>query len=41
MRGNEAMSWKYRSDKCECGEVETEEHVLNDCDGYKRERDVF
>ena len=28
VRGSEGMKWKYDDDKCKCGLVETEKHVL-------------
>ena len=38
VRGNERMAWKYDDDCCGCGEVETEEHVLFECNRYGVER---
>ena len=28
------MAWKYDDDSCGCGQVETEEHVLFECNRY-------
>ena len=32
------MTWKYNDDCCGCGQVETEEHVLFECNRYREER---
>ena len=32
------MPWKYEDDKCMCGLVETEMHVLFECTLYEEER---
>ena len=31
VRGSERMTWKHDDDKCRCGLVETEKHVLFEC----------
>ena len=31
VRGDTRMSWKYNDERCVCGKVESEEHVLLDC----------
>ena len=31
VRGSDRMTWKYDDDKCRCGLVETEKHVLFEC----------
>ena len=44
VRGSDRMTWKYDDDKCRCGLVETEKHVLFECNtkmergckGFKR-----
>ena len=33
------MTWKYDDDKCRCGLVETEKHVLFECTLYGEERE--
>ena len=38
LRGSEWMQWKYDDDKCKCGLVETEKHVLFECTLYGEER---
>ena len=38
VRGSERMAWKYDDDCCGCGQVETEEHVLFECNRYREER---
>ena len=38
VRGSERMAWKYEDNCCGCGQVETEEHVLFDCNRYREER---
>ena len=38
VRGSERMAWKYDDDCCVCGQVETEEHVLFECNRYRDER---
>ena len=32
------MAWKYDDDCCRYGQVETEEHVLFECNRYGEER---
>ena len=32
------MTWKYDDDCCGCGQAETEEHVLIECNRYREER---
>ena len=39
MRGSDRMTWKYDDDKCRCGLVETEKHVLFECTLYGEERE--
>ena len=39
VRGSETMKWKYQDDLCGCGQVETEEHVLFECNQYGQERE--
>ena len=34
VRGSDRMTWKYDDDKCQCGLVETEKHVLFECTLY-------
>ena len=38
VRGNEMKAWKYGDDCCWCGQVETEEHVLFECNRYGEEQ---
>ena len=38
VRGSERMAWKYDEDCCGCGKVETEEHVLFECNCYREDR---
>ena len=38
LRGSDRMTWKYNDDKCRCGLVETEKHVLSECSLYGEER---
>ena len=38
VRGSDRMTWKYDDDKCRCGLVETEKHVLLECTLYGEER---
>ena len=38
VRGSERMACKYDDDCCGCGQVETEEHVLFECNHYREER---
>ena len=35
VRGSDRMTWKYDDDKCRCGLVETEKHVLFECTGME------
>ena len=39
VRGSERMTWKYDDDKCRCGLLETEKHVLFECTLYVEERE--
>ena len=39
VRGSKTMKWKYQDDLCGCGQVETEEHVLFECNRYRQERE--
>ena len=32
---------KYKNNKCVCGMIETEEHLLKTCGIYKDERDIW
>ena len=45
VRGEDKMKWKYETDpygdKCKCGKVETEMHVLLECKLYERERNTW
>ena len=45
VRGDDKMKWKYETDpygdKCKCGKVETEMHVLLECKLYERERSTW
>ena len=34
VRGNTRMSWKYDDEYCVCEEVESEEHMVLDCNLY-------
>ena len=38
VRGSDRMTWKYDDDKCRCGLVKTEKHVLLECTLYGEER---
>ncbi len=38
VRNNERMHWKYDSNQCVCGEVETEHHILFECNRYEADR---
>ena len=38
VRGSKRMTWKYDDDCCVCEQVETEEHVLFECNRYREER---
>ena len=38
VRGSDRMTWKNDDDKCRCGLVETEKHVLFKCTSYGEER---
>ena len=38
VRSNERMNWKYEDKKCVCGEIETVEHVMQECDRYQNVR---
>ena len=38
VRRSERMTWKYDYDKCRCGLIETEKHVLIECTLYGEER---
>ena len=38
VRGSDRMTWKYDDDKCRCGLVKTEKHVLFECTSYGKER---
>ena len=38
VRGNTRMPWKYDDEHCVCGEVESEEQMLLDCNLYMDER---
>ena len=38
LSGATPMTWKYDDDKCRCGLVETEKHVLFECTLYGEER---
>ena len=38
MFASERMTWKYEDDKCLCGLVETEKHVLFECTLWRRKR---
>ena len=35
------MQWKSQDDLCGCGQVETEEHVLFECNRYGQEREQW
>ena len=35
---SDMMTWKYNDDKCRCGLVETEKHVLFECTLYGEEK---
>ena len=39
VRWSETMKWKYQDDMCGCGQMETEEHVLFECNRYGQERE--
>ena len=34
LRRNTRMAWKHADEHCVCGRVESEEHVLFDCNRY-------
>ena len=34
VRGSDTINWKYQDALCGCGQVETEEHVLFECNRY-------
>ena len=39
VRGSGTMKWKYQDDLRGCGHVETEKHVLFECNRYGQERE--
>ena len=41
LRENDRITWKYDDDKCQCGLVETEKHVLFECTLYGEERGIW
>ena len=41
VRGSEMMAWKYDDDCCGCGQVETEEHVLFECNRCGEEQGIW
>ena len=41
VRAEECMRWKYDCDKCVCGEIESESHVLFECMEYISERNAW